>query len=729
MANYKYPKKVSVENNLKTTFPNLALEWDHKKNKLKPDKVHPLANKVVWWLCKNGHNWQQRISYRATGTQKCARCTGRIPTNEKNLKTDFPKIFNQWDYKKNKDLDPLKIAPGSSKIVWWKCKKKHGWKASIDRRTRNGSACKKCRYNLESFLIKDNNPELFKQIHPTKNKFDINKLTVGSGKLVWFKCSKGHVWKTLIGARRKSGSSCRKCVSESSKVENIIKEKKFHLLIKKDRLSNLSPVLSRYWHPTLNEGLMPIHVSAFSSKKVWWLCKKGHSYQQNIASKKQLFEKNNKIVCSICTGKILTYEKSLEYKDERVAKEWDRVKNKIKASEVFYQSAKQNYWWKCKYGHQWRTSIYHRTVSKSDCPSCKISSSLPEIRIYSELMTLFKNVRHRYYYDKNFEIDIFLPDQKIAIEYDGWYFHKGRYEKDIVKNNKIKNFGLKLIRIREEGLAPIDSADLYVGKTKLTKNDLDKIVKKIESYGFKNSKTKEYEKEKKFVNEKLYRKIQYFLPAPAYNESFKVRFPEIAKEFDLIKNAPLKPEHYTPFSAKRVWWKCKRDHSWSVDIGNRTYHKSNCPICVNLYRDEFRKPIKNNILDLYPEIAKEWNYEKNKTKPNMFTEGSKYKAWWCCNSCNTSYLRPILERTTFNRSCPKCYPIIYSEKKNNITVSYPKIALEWDYKKNKNINIKTITPSASRYKYWWKCAKCSKSYQRDVRSRVKYRNSLSCKLH
>ena len=113
----------------------------------------------------------------------------------------------------------------------------------------------------------------------------------------------------------------------------------------------------------------------------------------------------------------------------------------------------------------------------------------------------------------------------------------------------------------------------------------------------------------------------------------------------------------------------------------------------------------------------------------MFTEGSKYKAWWCCNSCNTSYLRPILERTTFNRSCPKCYPIIYSEKKNNITVSYPKIALEWDYKKNKNINIKTITPSASRYKYWWKCAKCSKSYQRDVRSRVKYRNSLSCKLH
>ncbi len=48
MANYQYPKKVTIKNNLKTIFPNLASEWDYKKNKLKPNEVHPLANKVVW---------------------------------------------------------------------------------------------------------------------------------------------------------------------------------------------------------------------------------------------------------------------------------------------------------------------------------------------------------------------------------------------------------------------------------------------------------------------------------------------------------------------------------------------------------------------------------------------------------------------------------------------------------------------------------------------------------
>lgn len=152
MANYQYPRKVTDKNNLKVIFPSLALEWDHNKNKLKPDYVHPIANKLVWWLCKNGHSWQQRICNRAKGTQKCARCSGRIPTNSKNLKTDFPEIFNQWDYKKNNDLDPLKIAPGSPKKVWWKCKKNHSWRASIYRRTVDNNGCKKCLLKLEIFF-------------------------------------------------------------------------------------------------------------------------------------------------------------------------------------------------------------------------------------------------------------------------------------------------------------------------------------------------------------------------------------------------------------------------------------------------------------------------------------------------------------------------------------------------------------------------------------------------
>jgi len=113
----------------------------------------------------------------------------------------------------------------------------------------------------------------------------------------------------------------------------------------------------------------------------------------------------------------------------------------------------------------------------------------------------------------------------------------------------------------------------------------------------------------------------------------------------------------------------------------------------------------------------------------MFKAGSGYEAWWNCKDCNTPYLRRVFDRVKLKRSCKKCFTRIYSEKKNNITVSHPKIALEWDYKKNKNVNIKNITPGASRFKYWWKCLKCGKSYQRTAQTRVKYNNLLSCKFH
>jgi len=53
---------------------------------------------------------------------------------------------------KNNDLDPLKIAPGSPKKVWWKFKKNHSWKASIYRRTVDNNGCKKCLLKLESFF-------------------------------------------------------------------------------------------------------------------------------------------------------------------------------------------------------------------------------------------------------------------------------------------------------------------------------------------------------------------------------------------------------------------------------------------------------------------------------------------------------------------------------------------------------------------------------------------------
>lgn len=59
-------KKVLVGyNDLATINPKLAAEWNYKKNgDLKPTDVTAGSHKKVWWICKNGHEWEAVINTR-----------------------------------------------------------------------------------------------------------------------------------------------------------------------------------------------------------------------------------------------------------------------------------------------------------------------------------------------------------------------------------------------------------------------------------------------------------------------------------------------------------------------------------------------------------------------------------------------------------------------------------------------------------------------------------------
>ena len=47
------------------------------------------------------------------------------------------------------------------------------------------------------------------------------------------------------------------------------------------------------------------------------------------------------------------------------------------------------------------------------------------------------------------ELDIFVPSLFIAIEYDGEYWHKNKYAKDLTKNIECERNDIRLIRVRE----------------------------------------------------------------------------------------------------------------------------------------------------------------------------------------------------------------------------------------------------------------------------------------
>lgn len=112
-----------------------------------------------------------------------------------------------------------------------------------------------------------------------------------------------------------------------------------------------------------------------------------------------------------------------------------------------------------------------------------------------------------------------------------------------------------------------------------------------------------------------------------------------------------------------------------------------------------------NLQVCYPDVAKEWDYDRNKGVPRDYSPYSNKEIIWKCynSNCECHTWKSIINnRTGLNRGCPYCRsgkPC----KHNNLKVKYQDICKEWDYSRN---NI--FPESCSLYshkKVWWVCNK------------------------
>ena len=83
---------------------------------------------------------------------------------------------------------------------------------------------------------------------------------------------------------------------------------------------------------------------------------------------------------------------------------------------------------------------------------------------------------------------------------------------------------------------------------------------------------------------------------------------QLLAEWNWEKNLELKfdPSLLTVGSGKKVWWKCSNGHEWQATIDGRNSGRG-CPYCSG------NKVLKgyNDLQTINPNLAKEWNYEKN----------------------------------------------------------------------------------------------------------------------
>ena len=459
--------------------PHLKNEWHPTKNgDLSAYDFSPNSHRKVWWKCPKGpdHEWESSLANR-NYKNGCPFCSGHRVSKSNSLSFENSEIAKEWHPTKNGTLSPDDVSPGSGKKVWWKCSKgpDHEWKAVINSRV-NGNGCPVCRgikvVKSNSLLILK--PDIAKQWHPTKNgHLNPIDVSVKSGKKVWWKCPKedDHEWESSI-ANRTVNVGCPFCSG--------------HRVSKSNSLSFKNSEIAKEWHPTKNGSLNPEDVTSGSNKNVWWKCSRSfdHEWQTGVNSRTFFNSK-----CPFCFNRKVSVTNSLLIKRPDLAKEWHPTKNgSLKPNDVTYGTHKK-VWWKCSKddNHEWKTSIGVRTGNReTGCPYCTLTpQSREELIITHELISIFKGINPKGFKTrvkgKLRSIDIYIPDLKLGIEFDGSYWHKDKRGLDKLKTEELEAEGFNIIRVRQKPLKRIFEDDVmaekkYDGK-KITNDILIQIMK------------------------------------------------------------------------------------------------------------------------------------------------------------------------------------------------------------------------------------------------------------
>ena len=164
------------------------------------------------------------------------------------LKARYKRLVSEWDYgkdafgfknKKNdgEQLTPADVTPGSNKMISWKCleNKTHTWPAPLNNRTtgRNCPTCANKRIGDDNSLqalseteldpvLKARYKRLVSEWDTKKNILTAKDVTIGSKKMINWKCKEEHTWAATLN-NRTNGNNCPDCAIAKASLNHQIK--------------------------------------------------------------------------------------------------------------------------------------------------------------------------------------------------------------------------------------------------------------------------------------------------------------------------------------------------------------------------------------------------------------------------------------------------------------------------------------------------------------------------
>lgn len=175
--------------------------------------------------------------------------------------------------------------------------------------------------------------------------------------------------------------------------------------------------------------------------------------------------------------------------------------------------------------------------------------------------------------------------------------------------------------------------------------------------------------------------------------------PHIAAQWHPKRNGDLTPSDVVATSARRCWWVCDKgpDHEWVTAVRKRTGDKTGCPCCAGK-----KASITNCLATLYPELAAEWDHQRNALSPVEVVAQSNKKYAWRCNVANDHRWEAPPGNRVAGRGCPFCAGR-YVAKSNCLATMHPDLVAEWHPTKNDDLTPSDIYGQTTR-KVWWLCS-------------------------
>jgi hypothetical protein len=362
---------------------------------------------------------------------------------------------------------------------------------------------------------------------------------------------------------------------------------------------------------------------------------------------------------------------SFTHSHPALIKDWDAQKNVGLCPDAFPATSQKKVWWRCSKGHEWLASIHRRAIENTGCPFCTWQTSRLEIELYSELLSLLGKVgwRHKL---AGIEIDIWLPDFHLGIEVDGYPWHSGKESRDKAKNQRLKQHGADLLRVRDVRNGRLFETDvLFSDKeptieiaTRLAAQLLQQLRTRLSTS--QTDALSNYIRNGILINAQKASQMRADLPLPPSGESLEDIRPDLAREWNYAKNAGQIPSMFLPQSNVSVWWRCGRGHEWEAKINNR-FNGRGCPICksmkaaLRVIAEGVRQH--GSLAGKNPDVATLFDLEANAPlTPDMISHASWKQCWWVCSK-NHKWRKSIRAMCS-NPYCPEC-----KKQENNLSIT------------------------------------------------------------